>query len=60
MVGADRFVEVLSSLEGRRQFNVRASYNEGAVLQEVVAGNPQIAALRVRRVRLPADGCGGR
>ena len=45
---AGRFVEVLASLEGKRQLNLRASYNESAVLQEIVTENPQIAALRSR------------
>ena len=45
---AGRFVEVLASLEGRRQFNLRASYHEAGVLQEVIAENPDIAVLRER------------
>jgi hypothetical protein len=44
----DRFLDVLHSLEGKRQLNLRATYNEAAVLQEVVTENPQIAALRAR------------
>jgi hypothetical protein len=44
----DRFLDVLRSLEGKRQLNLRAIYNESAVLQEIVTENPQIAALRAR------------
>jgi hypothetical protein len=42
----DRFDELLSSLEGRAQFNLRATYHEAGILQEVVAENREIAELR--------------
>jgi len=44
----DRFDELLSSLEGQAQFNLRASYHEAGILQEVVAENREIAELRER------------
>lgn len=50
---AERFEELLAQLEGRRQFNVRGRYNEGAVLAEVVAEDPEIASLRERTRDLP-------
>ena len=50
----DRFDELLSSLEGRAQFNVRATYHEAGILQEVIGENPVIAELReVTRDRDP-------
>lgn len=50
---ADRFQELLEQLAGRHQFNVRGRYNEHAVLAEVVAEDPEIAALRERTRDLP-------
>lgn len=50
---AERFEELLSQLAGRRQFNVRGRYNEGAVLAEVVAEDPEIASLRERTRGVP-------
>jgi hypothetical protein len=52
---ADRFDRLLDELAGCRQFNLRASYNEEAVLSEVIAENPEIARLRERTRRLPDD-----
>ncbi|MGZ6079630.1 MAG: GvpL/GvpF family gas vesicle protein [Myxococcaceae bacterium] len=43
---ADRFAELLEQLTGRSQFNLRATYNEAAVLAEVVAEQPEVAHLR--------------
>ena len=36
----------MSSLEGRAQFNLRATYHEAGILQEVLAENRDIAELR--------------
>ncbi|PSK91893.1 gas vesicle protein GvpL/GvpF [Haloactinopolyspora alba] len=47
------FADVLASLAGRRQFVVRARYDEASVLAEVVSENPDIAALRERTRELP-------
>jgi hypothetical protein len=44
---------MLEDLSGRRQFTVRGRYNEHAVLAEVVAENPEVAALRERTRDLP-------
>lgn len=52
---AARWAELLEALAGKRQFNLRATYNEAAVLQEVVAENPEVAALRERTRDLPED-----
>jgi hypothetical protein len=51
----ERLAGVLADLAGRRQFNVRARYNEVAVLAEVIAENPEIAHLRARTKDLPED-----
>lgn len=51
----DRWSALLEALRGRRQFNLRGTYHEAAVLQEVVADNPEIAALRARTRDLPED-----
>jgi hypothetical protein len=45
---AQDLAEILTSLEGRRQFNLRATYHEAGVLQEIIAENPDIARLRER------------
>ena len=50
-----RWTGLLTALRGRRQFNVRGTYNQAAVLQEVVAENPQIADLSARTRELPDD-----
>ena len=42
----DRFDELLSSLGGQAQFNLRAAYHEAGILQEVISENPAIAELR--------------
>ena len=42
----DRFVALLDDLAGRAQFNLRARYDEAAVLAEVVADDPEIGRLR--------------
>jgi hypothetical protein len=41
----DHFAEVLSDLDGRAQFTVKARYVEEAVLREVLAEEPEIMAL---------------
>lgn len=51
----DTFLELLDWLQGREQLTLRASYHEEAVLAEVVAANPEIAALRQRTRDLPED-----
>jgi hypothetical protein len=45
---ADRFRHLLAELNGRAQFNLRATYLEPAVLAEIVSENPEVAALRER------------
>jgi hypothetical protein len=50
-----RWTALLEALSGRRQFNVRASYNEAAVLQEVVAEHREVAELRQRTRALPEE-----
>lgn len=49
----DEFVQLLSELDGRRQFTVRGRYDEAAVLAEVVAEDPEIAGLREHTRGLP-------
>jgi hypothetical protein len=51
----ERFTQLLEDLAGRHQFNLRATYNEAAVLAEVVADNREIAVLRERTRDLPDD-----
>lgn len=51
----DRWVALLTALRGRQQFNVRGTYNEAVVLEEVVAENREIADLRARTRELPED-----
>lgn len=52
---APRWTALLEALSGRRQLNLRASYNEAAVLQEVVTESAEVAALRERTRGLPDD-----
>jgi hypothetical protein len=49
----DHFVELLENVEGRHQFNLRATYVEEQVLSDVVRMNPDVAALRRRTRDLP-------
>jgi hypothetical protein len=49
------FEEILERLDGRRQFNLRASYVEEAVLADLVATDPEIRALRARTRELPEE-----
>jgi hypothetical protein len=51
----ERFAGLLADLAGRFQFNLRARYNEAAVLAEVVSEQPEIAQLRERTRDLPED-----
>ena len=51
--GEEYFGELIRRLDGTEQFNLRATYNEGQVLSEVVQANPHIAALRDRTRGLP-------
>jgi Gas vesicle synthesis protein GvpL/GvpF len=51
----EHFAGLLEELTGRHQFNLRGSYLEEAVLAEVVAEDPEIAALRQRTRELPED-----
>jgi hypothetical protein len=51
----DEFVDLLAELTGRHQFNLRATYLEQAVLAEVVAADPEVAALRERTRELPEE-----
>src|SRR5699024_7704943 len=48
-----RFHELLDRLEGRVQFNLRATYVEEQALAEVVAADPEVAELRRRTRELP-------
>jgi Gas vesicle synthesis protein GvpL/GvpF len=50
-----RWRALLEALSGRRQLNLRATYNEAAVLQEIVAENPDVAELRERTRGLPEE-----
>ena len=47
--------EVLESLRGRRQFNLRATYVEDVVLGEIVRDDPEVRALRERTRDLPEE-----
>ena len=51
----DHWRGLLDALRGRLQFNLRATYHENVVLQEVVAENPEIAALRDYTRDLPPE-----
>lgn len=53
--GLEEFADLLAELEGRVQLNLRATYVEDTVLAEVVAADPQVAALRARTRDLPED-----
>lgn len=53
------FGELLEQLKGRSQFTLRATYHEESVLAEVVAADPEIAALRERTRDLPEDAAYG-
>jgi hypothetical protein len=45
--------ELLTELDGRAQFNLRATYVEGAVLREIVEADPGVRDLRDRTRGLP-------
>jgi Gas vesicle synthesis protein GvpL/GvpF len=45
---AERFGRILDGLVQRAQFNLRARYDEAAVLTEIVSAEPEIAELRER------------
>lgn len=49
------FTELLEQLEGRVQYNVRASYVEETVLAEIVESDPEIGRLRELTRDLPED-----
>jgi gas vesicle protein GvpL/GvpF len=49
----ERFDELLTVIEGRSQYNLRASYQEDVVLAEVVAEDPEVAELRAWTRDLP-------
>jgi hypothetical protein len=49
------FAELLDQLEGRAQFNVRASYRDKAGLAEIVSTDPEVAELRARTRDLPEE-----
>ena len=49
------FLNVLAGLDGTAQFTVRARYDEELVLAEVVAENPDVAALRDQTRGQPED-----
>ncbi len=51
----DRFAVLLADLADRKQFSLRARYNEAAVLAEVVAERPDIAHLREVTRELPEE-----
>lgn len=51
----EHFAGLLAELTGRRQFNLRGRYLEEAVLAEVVAEDPEVAALRERTRDLPEE-----
>ena len=50
---------MLADLSGRQQLTVRGRYNEHAVLAEVVAEEPEVAALRERTRDLPEEAAHG-
>lgn len=55
----ERLTELLHSLEGKVQVQVRARYVEEAVLREVVETDPEVRALRERTRGLPEDAAYG-
>lgn len=57
--GHEDFAQLLAELEDRVQLNLRATYVEEAVLAEVVAADPEVAALRERTRDLPEDAAYG-
>jgi hypothetical protein len=56
---ADYFAELLDQLEGRAQFNLRATYHESVVLGEVIEENADIAELRERTRAVPEESAYG-
>jgi len=52
---AEQWRGLLKALTDRRQFNLRCTYNEAAVLQEVMTEDPEVAALSARTRALPED-----
>jgi len=52
---AAHFVSLLERLRGRRQFNLRVTPVEEAVIGELVASDPEIRRLRERTRNLPED-----
>jgi hypothetical protein len=56
---AEQLRASLDDLTGRSQFTVRAHYLEQVVLSEVVAENPEVAALRQATRELPEDAAYG-
>lgn len=51
----EHFVALLEALRGRRQFNLRVTAVEEAALADLVAGNPEIRALRERTRDVPEE-----
>lgn len=49
------FVDLLEQLAGRRQFTVRAAYQDQVALAEIVRSDPTVAALREHTRDLPED-----
>jgi len=49
----DEFNAILDRLDGKQQYNLRASFVEEAVLAELVATDPEVAALRERTRNQP-------
>jgi len=51
----DYFVELLGSLQGRKQFTLKGRYVEDAVLREVLERDEEIRSLQKRVLELPED-----
>lgn len=51
----ERVLAVLDALEGRRQYNLRATYVEDAALADLVSTDPEIRRLREHTRSLPDD-----
>lgn len=51
----DHWRALLAALRDRRQFNLKARYDEASVLREVVSQHPEIAELRARTSQLPDE-----
>ncbi|GAB1820020.1 GvpL/GvpF family gas vesicle protein [Herbidospora sp. RD11066] len=51
----DDFVAALSELDGRAQFVIKGRFDEGTVLSEILAENPEAAQLRDEIAQLPED-----